>query len=129
MKCLRLVISLGAYDPDAASAGGETVPEYYVGTYTAEFTQAIADLKARNEAGEDSPGGPYAIAFEGWPFTQSAEQLAQLQKMRMGMVSTVRKLAVEVLRPGLSSVVTLVFHLKQAITFKKQGMLVISCRK
>ena len=28
------IISLGAYDPDAAAAGGETVPEYYVGTYT-----------------------------------------------------------------------------------------------
>ena len=79
-EMFEATISLGAYDPDAASAGGETVPEYYVGTYTAEFTQAIADLKARNEAGEESPGGPYAIAFEGWPFTQSAEQLAQLQK-------------------------------------------------
>lgn len=72
-------ISLGAYDPNVASAGWE-VAEYYVGTYTAEFTQAIANLKASNEAGEDSPGGPYAIAFGGWPFTQSAEQLAQLQK-------------------------------------------------
>ena len=74
------VISLGAYDPDAAEAGGETVPEYYVGTYTPEFMAAIAELDSSNASGEESPGGPYAVSFEGWPFTQSAEELAELAK-------------------------------------------------
>lgn len=74
------VISLGAYDPDAAAAGGETVPEYYVGTYTPEFIAVIAELDSSNASGEESPGGPYAVSFEGWPFTQSAEELAELAK-------------------------------------------------
>ena len=79
-EIFEATISLGAYDPDAASAGGETVPEYYVGTYTAEFIEAIAALDSSNAAGEDSPGGPYAVSFEGWPFTQSAEVLTELAK-------------------------------------------------
>ena len=74
------IISLGAYDPDAAAAGGETVPEYYVGTYTAEFAAAVAALDSSNASGEESPGGPYAVSFEGWPFTQSAEVLTELAK-------------------------------------------------
>lgn len=74
------IISLGAYDPDAAEVGGETVPEYYVGTYTAEFSATIAALDSSNASGEESPGGPYAVSFEGWPFTQSAEELAELEK-------------------------------------------------
>ncbi len=74
------IISLGAYDPDAAAAGGETVPEYYVGTYTAEFANAVAALDSSNASGEESPGGPYAVSFEGWPFTQSAEVLTELAK-------------------------------------------------
>ena len=56
------------------------MPEYYVGTYTAEFAAAVAALDSSNASGEESPGGPYAVSFEGWPFTQSAEVLTELAK-------------------------------------------------
>ena len=39
---------------------------------------------------EKSLQGPYAVSFEGWPFTQSAEELAELAKMLMAMVSIQR---------------------------------------
>ena len=78
-------ISLGAFDPNASLAGNENIPtEYYVGTYTEEFNQAIAELEARNNEGKMSAGGPNGIAFKNWPFTVRRYQLYPLQQNDMG---------------------------------------------
>ena len=72
-------ISSGAYNPEAEAVEG-AVPEFYVGTYTPEFAAAIADRDSSIALGEETPGGPKAVSFKGWPFTVGEDELNPLPK-------------------------------------------------
>ncbi|MGB1119249.1 MAG: hypothetical protein ACPGYR_02030 [Chitinophagales bacterium] len=78
--------SVGSYDPEADAAGSDKIPEYYLGTYTAEFMMAVAELDSSNARGEQSSNGPYAVSFSDWPFTESKDELAPLPKDEAGNI-------------------------------------------
>ncbi|RCL63569.1 MAG: hypothetical protein DBW80_02565 [Bacteroidetes bacterium] len=78
--------SVGSYDPEAETSGSNEVPEYYLGTYTPEFMTAIVELDSSNARGEATSGGPYAVTYLDWPFTEGKEELTPLPKDEAGNI-------------------------------------------
>ena len=76
---VNVTINVGSYDPDASVTNDSTrIPEFYQGTYTAQFQAAInARDKILADGGVLDEGAKSVPSFSGWPFIEPKRELAK----------------------------------------------------
>ena len=75
----NVTINVGSYDPAAMKTNDSTkIPEFYQGTYTAEFQAAInARDKIIADGGVLDDGAKSVPSFSGWPFVEAKKELVK----------------------------------------------------